>query len=168
MQGMLFPWGHHEEYTRQWARLIPNDQIQELVNRRMSLFLDSWFCSIGLEYDSAKLFWFLQLCSKFWNKELRVLQLCSVSVLFWKLWCIRVIFIVFLVCNSLSSLDSKIWLVGAPERKKMRRKEITNEISQEVAPELKDMILQIERAHQVPSTMDGAQGCHGEMLNHSG
>lgn len=37
-----------------------------------------------------------------------------------------------------------------------------------MAPELKDMILQIARAHQVPSTMDGAQGCHGEMFNHSG
>jgi len=44
--------------------------------------------------------------------------------------------------------------MGVPE-KINKRKAITNEIIQEMVPKLKDMILQMERAHPVPTTIDG-------------
>lgn len=40
--------------------------------------------------------------------------------------------------------------------------EITNEIIQEIVPELKDMILQIERAHPVPSTVGRERSTQGK------
>lgn len=48
-----------------------------------------------------------------------------------------------------------------------KRKEITNELIQEMVPALKDMILQIERAHPVPTQLMEKyphREYHGEML----
>ena len=47
------------------------------------------------------------------------------------------------------------------QKKINKRKEITNEIIQEMVPAPKDMILQIERAHPVPTTVDGEISSQG-------
>lgn len=47
-----------------------------------ALFLDSLvYCSICLSL--CQIFWFLKLCSTFWNQGVRVFQHCSFSILFW-------------------------------------------------------------------------------------
>lgn len=46
--------------------------------------LSSWLGLYGCLYARRTLFWSPELCGKFWNKEVRVLQLCSsFSRLFW-------------------------------------------------------------------------------------